>query len=126
VAPAPPADNREAPRYVVQKHPTTEGDDVPVGDVLAVRSFGDNVNAFWIGRVVAFDGETLRVHWYEKKGDQFFEMDESDKNAFGEVEKPAIITRGKILTLASRLTKVAEREISTQLNAEKNDRMNTT
>jgi hypothetical protein len=114
------------PQFTVERHPTTEGDDVPIGDLVAVRSFGDALHAFWIGRVVGIQGETLRVQWYERNGDKFFEMDEGDVEAFGEVEKAAIITRGKLLTAKNTLVKVAEKEINLQLAAEDNDRMITT
>lgn len=116
----------QPPQFTIDKHPIAEGDKVPIGDLVAVRSFGDDSTEFWIGRVEEVRGETLRVLWYRKEGDKFIAMDSRDKEAFGEVEKAAIITSGKLLTLRSTLVKPAEKEISLQLAAERNDRMITT
>ena len=113
--------------FHVEKHPTTEGDDVPIGDILAVRSFGDLEHEYWLGRVNAINGGTLRVHWFQQKDKKFFPVDEANKDAFGEVQKAMIIVRGAhLVTVKNTINKFAEKEITAQLRAEDADRMKTT
>ena len=110
--------------FHVANHPTTEGDDVLVGEFLAVRPFGDANHDFWLCRVIGITNETLRVHWFEQIDKKFFPLDEASKDAYGEVEKNMILVRGAhLVTGKNTLNKIAEKEIRAQLAAEKEDRM---
>lgn len=108
---------------VVPRHPTTDGDSVEIGELIAAR-VDDDPKKYSVAVVERIEGDTLHVLWYHAlNGKNYHRRDRTHKDAFGEVEKGAILSRGHILTTEGRLKKVSEREILIQLEAEETDRM---
>lgn len=108
------------PVFVVGHHPTTAGDNVPVGEILVVRDLVAD-GGFLVAKVTRVEDELLHVHFYEEIGQKWSLKYGSDDT--GEVEKSAILARGNILSLKNTIKKAVLTEVRRQLLAEKSDRL---
>ena len=120
VVPRQPEEDADVGEFVVTHHPTTDGDDVPLGQLLIVRDVVAP-GGYLVAKVTRVEGETIHVQFYSAEGLKWRPAVGSDST--GEVEKAGILARGDVLSKKDTIKKGVLTEVTRQLAAEETDRL---